>query len=83
MIKKSLSKITGNFSVKCEFCKKPVKRKNTLMEEVKKPEWVYPKKANFCSKKCIENYKEYSESRPKSVSLCSSCPVPRALVENE
>lgn len=82
-MKNIFKKLGGNISTKCEFCKKSVKRKSAHFEEVKLPHLVHPKNTGFCSKKCAKNYKEYSESRPKSVSLCSSCPVPPTLLEKE
>jgi len=70
----------GNFKVKCEFCKKSIKRKDAHFRKIKILEFVYPKKAAFCNKKCCLNYKDYEENSVKKVSLCSSCPVPPALL---
>jgi len=76
-----IKKIIQNFKVKCEFCKKPTKRKFAYFENVKLLEFAYPRKTGFCNKTCCENYKKYEMNSPKKASLCSSCPVPPALLK--
>ena len=68
-------KILNNFKLKCEFCKKPVKRKSAYFEKVKRLEFVHPIKTSFCSEKCAQNYKDYEMNVPKKPSLCPACPV--------
>lgn len=72
----AIEKISWNLKVKCEFCKKPIKKKHAYFEKVKRLEFVHLKNTAFCDKDCSSSYKEYEKSVPKRASLCSSCPVP-------
>ena len=81
VLKEAIKKITQNFKVKCEFCKKPIKRKHAYFENVKHLEFVYPKRTPFCDKNCCSKYKEYEINSPRKVSLCSSCPTPPGLLK--
>ena len=76
-----LKNLTQNLKVKCEFCKKSTKKKFAYFENIKLLEFVHPKNTAFCNKACCENYKKYEMSAPKKASLCSSCPVPPALLK--
>jgi len=78
-----IKKIMGNLNVKCEFCKKQIKRKNAYFENVKLLEFVHPKKTAFCNKSCCSKYIEHEANVPKKLSLCSSCPAPPDLLDKE
>ena len=82
VLKEVIRKITQNFKVKCEFCKKSIKRKHAYFENVKLLEFVYPKKVHFCNETCCSNYKNYEINSPRKASLCSSCPTPPGLLTN-
>ena len=82
MIKKVIEKITQNFSVKCEFCKKSIKRKHAHFRNVKRLEFVYPKNTSFCDETCCSKYEKYEVNSFKKAYLCSSCPVPPGLLAN-
>jgi len=75
VLKSFFKKINGNLKVRCEFCRKSVKKKEAYYEEVKLMEFVYPKVVGFCDEDCCSRYKVYEKSVPKRVSLCSSCPT--------
>ena len=81
ILKKAIKKMTRNFKIKCEFCKKPIKRKHAYFENVKLLEFVYPKNTPFCDKNCYSKYKDYEINSPRKVSLCSSCPTPPGLLK--
>ena len=78
-LKEAIRKITQNFNVKCEFCKKPTKRKHAYFKNVKLLEFVYPKITSFCNENCCSNYETYEINSPKKFPLCNSCPVPPGL----
>jgi len=80
VLKNIIGKITRNLNVKCQFCKKPVKRKFAHFEKVKLLEFVYPKNTAFCNKNCSLKYKNYELISPRKASLCSSCPTPPGLL---
>ena len=80
VLKEVIRKITQNFLVKCEFCRKPIKRKLAYFENVKLLEFVYPKRTPFCDKDCFSKYENYEINSPRKVSLCSSCPTPPGLL---
>ncbi|MEX0920109.1 MAG: hypothetical protein WDZ69_00830 [Candidatus Pacearchaeota archaeon] len=68
--------LTGNLKVKCQWCGSKIKRKNAVVKNIKRLEFVYPKPTFFCSEKCGNNYAQYELSAPRSISMCNSCPVP-------
>ena len=76
-----LKNLTQNLKVKCEFCKKPTKKKFAYFKNIKLLEFVHPKNTAFCNKACCENYKKYEINALRKASLCSSCPVPPALLK--
>ena len=76
-----IKKITQNLKVKCEFCKKSMKRKSAYFESVRLLEFIYPRNTPFCNEICCLNYKKYEINAPRKASLCSSCPTPPALLK--
>lgn len=77
MGRKSIFKsVTGNLKVKCEWCGSKVKKKDAVIKNIKRLEFVHPKKTFFCSEKCGNNYVNYEYNVPRSISMCSKCPVP-------
>ena len=74
-LKNVFGRLTKNLKIKCEFCKKPVRKGEAHFEEVKLLEFVYPKKVGFCDEACASNYINYEKTVPRRVSLCSSCPT--------
>ena len=81
VLKEAIKKITQNFNTKFEFCKEPIKIKDAYFENVKRLEFVYPKRTPFCNEDCCSSYKKKEISAPRKVSMCSSCPTPPGLLK--
>ena len=62
------------FKKSCEMCGKNIEKGKEIFVEVKVPEFRGLKKRPFCSKECVENFKENVTGTLRT-RYCPSCGV--------